>query len=86
MEVIPELVRLEATDQPSLPTYETIVQRLDQLSFPTELQTEISDLMSSNKTYIVRSSGLMEDHASTSLLDSMTLLQIVRRLMALLLH
>ena len=66
MEAIPELVGLEATNQPSLPTYETIVQRLDQLTFPMELQTEISDLMSSNKTYIVRSSGLMEDQASTS--------------------
>ena len=31
-----------------------------------ELHTEISDLMSPNKTYIVRSSGLMEDQASTS--------------------
>ncbi|WP_407371958.1 PEP/pyruvate-binding domain-containing protein [Carnobacterium sp.] len=65
-EAIPELVGLEATNQPSLPTYETIVQRLDQLSFPAELHKEISDLISPNKTYIVRSSGLMEDQASTS--------------------
>ncbi|AEB30985.1 phosphoenolpyruvate synthase [Carnobacterium sp. 17-4] len=66
MEAIPELVGLESTVQPNLPTYETIVQHLDQLSFPAELHTEISDLMPPNKTYIVRSSGLMEDQASTS--------------------
>ncbi|MER2226270.1 MAG: PEP/pyruvate-binding domain-containing protein [Carnobacterium sp.] len=65
-EAIPELVGLETTVHPNLPTYETIVQRLDQLSFPAELNAEISDLISLNKTYIVRSSGLMEDQASTS--------------------
>ncbi len=65
-EAIPELVGLEATVQPNLPTYETIVQHLDQLSFPAKMHEEISDLISPNKTYIVRSSGLMEDQASTT--------------------
>lgn len=65
-EAFPELAGLETTVHSNLPTYETIVQRLDQLSFPAELHTEISDLISPNQTYIVRSSGLMEDQAATS--------------------
>ena len=65
-EAIPELVGSKTTVQPNLPTYETIVQRLDQLRFPTELQDEISKLMLPNQTYIVRSSGMMEDQAATS--------------------
>lgn len=65
-EVIPELAGLETTVYLNLPTYETIVHRLDQLVFPVELHKETNDLISPNKTYIVRSSGLMEDQASTS--------------------
>lgn len=65
-EAIPEITALKATVYPNVPNYETIVQRLDQLCFPTELHTEISDLISPDKTYIVRSSGMMEDRASTS--------------------
>lgn len=63
---IPEIASLETSVQPTLPSYDTIVQRLEQLSFPIELETEISNLISPVKTYIVRSSGMMEDQASTS--------------------
>ena len=66
IQAIPELIDLNTTLSPNLPNYETILKRLNQLNFPMELHTEISDFMLPNKTYIVRSSGMMEDQASTS--------------------
>ncbi len=66
IQVLPELISLNTTLNPNLPNYETILNRLDQLNFPMELHTEISHFMLPNKTYIVRSSGMMEDQASTS--------------------
>ena len=60
------LVPEAETNQIMTISYQEILTRLETLVFPKELIEELSSFISNNQTYIVRSSGMVEDLAAAS--------------------